>query len=99
MADVTDIASNYEAVEREAHIANARRPVNAVIAGKRRALAEARILAEQRGPSDPELQQLDLECENQCGELLTVENEDIFCCKECAEDWQRRDRARIISGR
>lgn len=96
--DFSDQATAHEEKERACLIAAARRPVNPTIASKRRTLAEARLLAHQRGAEDPEFLDLNLDCENGCGEPLTVENDDIFCCKECAADWQRRDRARIISG-
>jgi hypothetical protein len=95
--DTTDIATAYEEIERAANIA-ARRPTTAVDA-KRMKLAEARLIASQRGHDDPEVQELGLSCHNECGEPLTVESEDIFCSKECAEDWERRDRAARICGR
>jgi len=96
--DTTDIASNYEAIEREANIYAARRPVS-VIDLKRKKLAEARQIAAQRGRDDPEVQELGLSCHNDCGEALSLESEDVFCCKECAEDWERRARAARILGR
>jgi hypothetical protein len=97
--DITDIASNYEAIERAANIDAARRPISSAIGTKRRTLAEARQIAAQRGVDDPEVQALDLQCHNGCEEPLSIENEDVFCCKECATDWERRDRAARINGR
>jgi hypothetical protein len=95
--DDTDRATLYEEVERAANIEAARRPISP-IEFKRRALAEARALASQRGRDDPEVQALGLSCHNDCGEPLGVENEDVFCCKECAEDWEKRARAARIRG-
>jgi len=92
--DVTDIATNYETTIREAQVANARHPVESLIARRRRLLAEAREIAAQRGTDDPEVQALELECANNCGTPLTVEDEDAFCCPECLADWQKRDQFR-----
>lgn len=97
--DVTDTATIYEEVERAARIANARSPVASPVELKRRKLAEARLIASQRGVDDPEVRELDLSCHNDCGEPLTVDSDDIFCCTECAKDWERRDRAARIQGR
>lgn len=97
--DTTDIASNYEEIERAANIDAARRPTSSAIGAKRRALAEARQIAAQRGANDPEVQELGLTCHNGCEEPLSVDDEDVFCCKECANDWERRDRAARIAGR
>lgn len=97
--DETDYASQHEETERAALIRVARAPNNSPIAKRRSMLADARLIASQRSPNDPELAALDLSCENGCGEPLTIENEDIFCCKDCADDWARRERARVISGR
>ena len=96
--DDTDRASLYEEIDTAAHIAAARRP-NSPIEYKRRALAEARTLAAQRGRDDPEVLAIGLCCHNDCGEPLSLDDEDVFCSKECAEDWERRDRAAKIQGR
>ena len=96
--DPTDIATQYEEIEREANIYAARRPLSAIDA-KRKKLAEARQIAAQRGRDDPEVQELGLSCHNECGEPLSLDSEDVFCCKECAEDWERRARADRILGR
>lgn len=98
--DVFDQATELEEKQREAAIEEACRvKKNDPIAEKRKKLAEARLIAAQRGADDPEVQELGLTCQNGCGEPLTVENEDIFCCVECAIDWQRIERARQINGR
>lgn len=98
MTDIYDRASQIEEEAREAAIDRARRPVNRAISDKRRRLAIAHEIASQRGVDDPEVQNLGIECENGCGDPVTVESEDIFCSKECAADWERRERARVISG-
>lgn len=97
--DIYDKASEQEEQLRTSSIYVARRAADPTISLKRRRLADAREIAAQRGTNDPEVQQLGLECENGCGEQLTVHNDDIFCSKECAEDWHRRERIRARSGR
>lgn len=96
--DFSDQATETEFKQRAAYIEAARRISNPFIAAKRLKLALARQIAAQRGAGDPEVQELGLTCQNECGDPLTVENDDIFCCKECAIDWQRRERLRQING-
>lgn len=105
--DVTDIATAYEEVELSALISNQRRASNPILERRRQHLADVRAIAAQRGLDDPEVQSLRMECLNECGELLPLvlapESEaDVtdspFCCKECAEDWEARERARRIAG-
>lgn len=94
--DITDTATAYEEVERTANIEAARRPIT-IIEAKRRALNEARELATQRGADDAEVK-VALTCHN-CGDPLSIESEDVFCSKECAEDWERRARIAKINGK
>lgn len=97
--DFSDQGTQTEFLEREVAIQAAGRSINPAIKAKREKLLEAREIAAQHGANASEVQALSLTCHNDCGEPLTVENDDIFCCKECAEDWQRRERARQIAGR
>lgn len=96
--DIWDRATEIEERDREIAIRAARQAVNPSISKKRERLAIAQEIAGQHSNSDPESRLLDVLCEN-CDEPLTLSSDDIFCCKECASDWEKRDRARRIAGR
>ncbi len=86
---------------------SARRPVPPAIAQKRALLAKAHALrVKHEAAAEPDkaqlqaaLQQLlvDLTCGN-CGDPLSLESDSVFCCPECAADWQARDRANRRNG-
>lgn len=97
--DLSDQATDTEISQREAFIQAARRPASTTTVARREQLAEARLIAAQRGKDDPEVQELKLTCHNECGDPLSIHSDDIFCSKECAHDWQQRERAHQIAGR
>jgi hypothetical protein len=95
--DECEVASEVEQKQREAAIA-ARRVINPTIRAKRQRIVEAREIVAQRGPEDPELANFKETCEN-CAEPLSIlDSEDIFCNKDCADDWHHRERMRKIRG-
>lgn len=94
--DDFDRAAEAEERDRAIAISAARRPLRQPLAEKRKRVAMARELA---GQHTGEL--VDLVCEN-CGDPLPVESEDvdsIFCCPECSEDWEKREKLNQISGK